>query len=201
MSSKQPLRQDIEGGYGSTSPAQGLSQAEAEQLLEKYGPNEHDAAEKESFLSILLTQAKNVIFLLTTIAAVATWIMGDQIKCYVLLTIVCVVCLCNAIGEYSGQDAGSALKGLTAPKASCLRDGEVREVKSKDLVPGDIVLLKSGEVVPADMHVEESVELRTNESILTGEPHEILKTTVAKDPDANFPTDMVFSATAIVSGQ
>jgi magnesium-transporting ATPase (P-type) len=201
MSDKQPLKQDVEAGYGATSPAQGLSQAEAERLLAKYGPNELDAAEKESFLSILLTQAKNVIFLLTTIAAVATWFMGDQIKCYVLLTIVCVVCLCNAIGEYSGQDAGSALKGLTAPKASCLRDGQPREVKSKDLVPGDIVFLKSGEVVPADMHVEESIELRTNESILTGEPHEILKTTVAKDPDANFPTDMVFSATAIVSGQ
>lgn len=201
MSSKQPLRKDIEAGYGSTDPSQGLSQAEAERLLQKHGPNELDAAEKESFLSILLTQAKNVIFLLTTIAATATWIMGDQIKCYVLLTIVCVVCLCNAIGEYSGQDAGSALKGLTAPKAKCMRDGQVKEVKSKDLVPGDIVLLKSGEVVPADMKVEESIELRTNESILTGEPHEILKTTVAKDPDANFPTDMVFSATAIVSGQ
>lgn len=201
MSSKQPLKQDIEAGYGSTDPSQGLSQAEAERLLQKYGPNELDAAEKESFLSILIQQAKNVIFLLTTIAATATWFMGDQIKCYVLLTIVCVVCLCNAIGEYSGQDAGSALKGLTAPKAQCMRDGQLKEVKSRDLVPGDIVLLKSGEVVPADMQVEESIELRTNESILTGEPHEILKTTEAKDPDANFPTNMVFSATAIVSGQ
>lgn len=190
----------LEEGYGATEPAQGLSGAEARRRLKQFGENVLDTAGKESFLAILLTQARNVIFLLTSCAAVLSWLMNDHVKAYCLIGIVVVVCTINAIGEYTGQDASGELTKLTAARATVLRDGTLRQVDTRELVPGDIVHLTAGEIVPADMRVLQSVELNTNESVLTGEPNEVLKTVVAKDPAAAFPTNVVFSSTAVVSG-
>lgn len=203
MSSKPLVEQGaagLEEGYGSTGPSQGLSSAEARRRLDEFGPNVLDTAGKESFFAILLTQAKNVIFLLTTVAATLSWLMNDRVKAYCLLGIVVVVCLINAIGEYAGQDASAELTKLTAARSTVLRDGVRCQVETRDLVPGDVVYLTAGEIVPADMRVLQSVELNTNESVLTGEPNEVLKTVVPKENNAEFPTNMVFSSTAVVSG-
>eukprot|EP00929_Paragymnodinium_shiwhaense_P118521 TRINITY_DN90433_c0_g1_i1.p1 TRINITY_DN90433_c0_g1~~TRINITY_DN90433_c0_g1_i1.p1 ORF type:complete len:1238 (-),score=320.26 TRINITY_DN90433_c0_g1_i1:78-3791(-) len=198
---------DLEAGgtYGSvqsggSQAGLGLSSAEAARLLEEFGPNELDTSGRESFLSILLTQAKNVIFLLTVIAAILSYGMGSHNKAYVLLCLVCFVCLVNTIGEYTGQDAGGQLSKLTASNAMVYRDGTLQPIEAKTVVPGDVIKLTAGEIVPADMRVLESVEMHTSESVLTGEPNEVLKTVVAKDPDASFPTNMVYSSTGVVTG-
>mmetsp|Transcript_104818 Transcript_104818/g.296554 ORF Transcript_104818/g.296554 Transcript_104818/m.296554 type:complete len:1177 (-) Transcript_104818:82-3612(-) len=190
----------LEEGYGATRPARGLSSAEARRRLQRFGENVLDTAGKESFLAILLTQAKNVIFLLTSCAAVLSWLMNDRLKAYCLVGIVVVVCTINAVGEYTGQDASAELTKLTAARATVMRDGALCQVDTRELVPGDVVHLIAGEIVPADMLVLQSVELNTNESVLTGEPNEVLKTVMARDPAAAFPTNMVFSSTAVVSG-
>eukprot|EP00927_Polykrikos_kofoidii_P023031 TRINITY_DN2132_c0_g1_i1.p1 TRINITY_DN2132_c0_g1~~TRINITY_DN2132_c0_g1_i1.p1 ORF type:complete len:1190 (+),score=174.03 TRINITY_DN2132_c0_g1_i1:110-3679(+) len=189
------------GSAGETPKAdQGLSSAEADRRLAEYGSNELDAQAQVGFFSILLTQMGNVIFLLTSLAAFICWQTGDDVKATFLVTIVCVVCLCNALGEYTGQDAGAALQAMTAETANVLRDGELCTIPAKNIVPGDIVHLTIGDSVPADMRVLQSIDLQANEAVLTGEPNEVTKTVEPKQGDSAFPSNMVYKSTAIVSG-
>lgn len=187
-------------GYGSTGPTVGLSTAEAISRFKRFGPNALDALDKESFLSVLFTQAKNVIFLLTMIAAAISYSMNDHIKAYCLIGIVLVVCFLNAVGEYTGQDASGEVAKLAAARASVMRDGIAKHVDVKALVPGDVVFLKAGDVVPADLLMLNCQELYTDESLLTGEPSEVLKTEQPKDPAASFPTNVAYASTPVVAG-
>mmetsp|Transcript_107650 Transcript_107650/g.347435 ORF Transcript_107650/g.347435 Transcript_107650/m.347435 type:complete len:1249 (-) Transcript_107650:93-3839(-) len=200
---ERPLYDSSQPSVGGTFEERsnlGLTSREAQERLAKDGPNLLDPSEKVSFLAILLTQMKNVIFLLTTCAAFLTWSIGDEVKAYVLVGIVFVVCLLNTIGEYSAQDAAGALAKMTSPKAEVFRDGKVVTLETKELVVGDVVQVNIGDIVPADMAVIETVDLQTNEAALTGEPHEQSKTLEPKDEGAAFPSNMLFSATSVVAG-
>lgn len=180
--------------------SEGLSSQEVEHRLKADGPNELDASEKLSFFAILLTQAKSTIFLLTTVAAIISFIAKDANKGIILMCVVCLVCLANSIGEYSFQDAGAALASMSGDQARVVRDGREQEVLSKNLVMGDVVLLKIGDVVPADMIVLASQDLQAMEAVLTGEPTERLKTVEVKDPKEPFASNMLYKMTSIVGG-
>jgi len=149
---------------------------------------------------ILLKQLWSAIFLLTALAALLSFWLGEWNKARCLVTIILIVCIANAIGEYSGQDAGTALVNMSAKKARVLRGGVATEVDVQDIVFGDVVLLRAGEMVPADMMVIESVDLKCNEAVLTGEPHEVAKTMEAKEAGVAFPTNMLFSMTSVTTG-
>lgn len=186
---------------GHTSPRNGLSSEEAERRLKEFGPNKLEASAKVPFYKILLTQAKNVIFLLTTIAANISFITGERTKAYVLIGIVVVVCTANAIGEYTGQDAGDALKKMSAAEAVAIRDGAKKSVPVEDLVVGDVVLLQVGDVVPADMLIMECTDLQTNEALLTGESMESKKTDHPSEAtDSAFLPNWVYKETSVVAG-
>jgi len=148
---------------------------------------------------------RNIIFLLTFVAACLSFAMGDDVKAYVLICIVGFVCFTNAVGEYSGQDPGAALREQMGKEAVvAIRDGKPTDVELQDLVIGDIVLIKMGDMVPADMILKEVVDLQTNEATLTGEPTEQTKSLEAKQDTGDeqaFPKNMVFSGTSVVSGR
>jgi len=200
---KTPLAPGLgAGGGGTFAPAQGLSSAEAAQLLIEIGPNKLDAVGKESFLSILLCQCKNVIFLLTTVASIICFFTGEDVKASVLLGIVFCVCLTNAIGEYSGQDAGAALSAIQASKALVLRDGVQVEKPAEDLVDGDVVFVQIGEVVPADMLVLQSEDMLIDEGLLTGESMEVAKTVEPKKgSETAFPSNILYKDTNMIAGK
>lgn len=179
---------------------EGLTSAEAERRLQEDGPNKLDAPPKESFWKILITQTKSTLFLLTTTAAILFGCIGDFPKCMGMIAMVVTVCFLNAYGEYNGQDAANALAGMTAADAKAVRDGKEVDISPEELVVGDVIVVKMGDVVPADMVVLSAVDLQTNESVLTGEPHEISKTVQPKDPTAPFPSNMMYSMTSIVAG-
>eukprot|EP00401_Gymnodinium_catenatum_P071545 CAMPEP_0117621350 /NCGR_PEP_ID=MMETSP0784-20121206/87590_1 /TAXON_ID=39447 /ORGANISM="" /LENGTH=1233 /DNA_ID=CAMNT_0005425275 /DNA_START=67 /DNA_END=3768 /DNA_ORIENTATION=- len=189
-----------EGPRGPTDPDVGLSFAEAARRLKEFGPNELEAAETQTFLQILFKQMGNLIFLLTSCAAVVCYLTGDDIKTTFLVSLVIFVCFFNAVGEYSGQDASAALRNMEEETANVVRDGHGQAVPVKMLVPGDIVHLATGKMVPADIRVVKSVDLQTNEAVLTGEPKEMLKTEEPQETDSRFPTNMCFKNTAVVGG-
>lgn len=186
----------------------GLTTTEAKQRLAEYGPNELEAADKDTFLKILLTQMSNFIFLLTTTASIICYATGDQVKGTFLICLVVVVCFINAVGEYSGQDAGAALQAMSADAAKVWRDGAVTSIPVHEIVPGDIVELGTGTMVPADMEVLKCVDLQTNESCLTGEPKEVNKVSKSdagdpKESDGDgesYPPYMCFKNTEVVAG-
>ncbi|CAK0898956.1 unnamed protein product, partial [Prorocentrum cordatum] len=183
-----------------TDPDAGLDSAEAARRLHQFGPNELEAQQKEGFLSILLTQMGNLIFVLTSLAAIICWLTGDEVKSIFLVCLVFIVCTCNAVGEYSGQDPSAALRAMTSEDAVVVRDGKKQALPVADLVPGDIVHLSMGDMVPADIRLEECNDLQANESVLTGESKEVTKSVHKKETDSAYPLNMLYKSTDIVSG-
>mmetsp|Transcript_67811 Transcript_67811/g.162761 ORF Transcript_67811/g.162761 Transcript_67811/m.162761 type:complete len:1235 (+) Transcript_67811:197-3901(+) len=178
----------------------GLSSDEAARRLELYGPNELDDVPKKGFFYILALQLLNLIFLLTTTAAIICYATGDATKGTFLVCLVCIVCLLNAIGEYSGQDAGAALKAMGTATAMVKRDNAVQSIPTPEMVPGDVVQIKIGDVIAADMELIECVDIQCNEATLTGEAKEVTKTLEAVESETAFPTNMVYKSTSCVSG-
>lgn len=210
-SSKPKLDEKIQT-YGSTEPSIGLSSTEAKRRLEEFGPNELDAADADSFFKVALRQMFNFIFLLTSLSSAICYATGDQVKGTFLVCLVFFIWLFNTVGEYSGQDAGAALRAMAPETADVYRDGSLQEVPVVDIVVGDIVDLKVGMVVPADMRVLECVELQTNEAVLTGEPKEKnkiafkdmpkdLETGLSEGDDSELPPCMLYKQTEIVAGR
>ncbi|CAE7408677.1 ctpF [Symbiodinium sp. CCMP2456] len=186
---------------GTFSPGEGLSSVEVAVRLKQDGPNELAPPPSESFLHILVRQVQSVFFLLTVIAAFVSHLCGDSPRAVLLLSVVCTVSLANTFGEYSGQDAGKALRSMIAPETLCLRDGKQSKVAASTLVAGDVVFLQMGDVVPADAVLLEAVDLKVNESILTGEPADVSKTIEASSESMPLRSNMLYSATSVTSGR
>ena len=152
----------------------GLTEKEAEKRLEQYGLNEIRENLVISPIKILFRQIKkNYIIYLLIIAAALSFIVGKSITAYVILAVILVLIFTGFIQEYKAEKAIKSLKNMLVPISIVIRDGKEKEILSKNIVPGDIILLRNGEKVPADCIVIEEKELLVNESILTGESKEV----------------------------
>ncbi|KKQ65017.1 MAG: ATPase, P-type (Transporting), HAD superfamily, subfamily IC [Candidatus Daviesbacteria bacterium GW2011_GWA2_38_24] len=170
----------------------GLTGAEAHALLKKFGPNEIQDVHKVSPLKILLRQVeKNFIIYLLFAAALISFFVGKPVTAYTISAVIFMVILVGFIQEYRAEKAISALKKMIMPVSIVRRDGKEKEVDSRELVPGDVIILGNGEKVPADCVLIEENELKVNESALTGESKEVEKE----------ENDMIFMGTFIVNGR
>ena len=164
--------------------AEGLSSAEAQERLAKYGPNKLKEAEKATWLQRFLAQLKDPMLIILMIAAlvsaattVITFIqdgnMGHLTEGLVEVGIIVVVVLLNAIlgvvQESKAEAAIEALQTMTAATCKVLRDGKMVVLHSDELVPGDVVILEAGDAVPADGRIIENASLKIEEAALTGE--------------------------------
>ncbi|MDB5033519.1 MAG: cation-transporting ATPase, family [Chlorobi bacterium] len=156
-------------------PFAGHDEARVQEMRDHYGSNALPEPRRKSKLALLLEQFNNPLIFILFAAAILTSIVSDVAEA---ITIFFVVIFNAVIGYVQEQRAGErlkAVKGLTAPHARVMRQGEQRSIATEDLVMGDIVLLESGVHVPADLRLIESTELRIDESMLTGEPLPSLK--------------------------
>ena len=130
--------------------------------------------------------------------------MGDLKDTIAILIVVALNSALGVVHEHRAERAMAMLKRLAVPIVKVRRDGQVREVPSRELVPGDIVLLEAGNVVPADCRLLESANLRAQESSLTGESEPVEKASrVVADPDVPIGDrlNMVYSGTIIIHGR
>ena len=134
----------------------GLTQAEAEQRLAKHGPNELVDRGVTSPWRILWEQLTAIMVVILIIAAVISAFIGDFKDAIAILVIVILNAVLGFTQEYRAEKAMAALKRLAVPNVKVRRDGQVREISAKDLVPGDIVLLEAGSAVPADGRLVEN---------------------------------------------
>ena len=166
----------------STSFHEGLSTQEAARRLEQYGPNELVERAGKSPWRILLEQFTATMVVVLLIAGVISLVLGEYIDAAAIFIIVLLNAALGFSQEYRAEQAMAALKKMAVPTVKVRRDSHVDEISARELVPGDVVLLEVGNLVPADCRLVESVNLRIDESALTGE-------SVPVEKDAKFITD------------
>lgn len=182
----------------------GLSDAEAKQRTAQYGPNKLTEEKKISKLKILLNQFTSPLIYILIIAAAVTGFLGEYIDTGVILIVVMLNTIIGFIQEYKAEESVRSLKKMVVLKARVLRDGKEKEIKSEELVPGDIVLLSSGSRVPADIRIFKVIELKIDEAMLTGESIPSEKTVHPIKEKNLTPGDqknMAFMGTIIVTGR
>jgi len=152
-----------------TNIAQGLTQKEAEQRREKYGPNTLGEEKPASSLFLFLSQFKNPLVLVLLFAGSVTLLLSKYTDSIVILGAMFVNVFIGYLQEQKATKALSELKKAVKYDALVIRDGAEQVAAQEHLVPGDIILLQEGSKVPADARIIESWELKINEAVLTGE--------------------------------
>jgi P-type Ca2+ transporter type 2C len=182
----------------------GLTDIEAGCRLAKHGPNELQGSPGPSPWRLLFEQFKNVLIVILLAATVLSVFLGHGIEAIAIAVIVLFAILLGFVQEYRAERAIDALRRMAAPTATVLRTGQEVELPARDLVPGDIIVLRAGDRIPADARVIETVNLRIEESALTGESVPAEKHT---SPLANSELtvgdrrNMAFAGTAVSSGR
>lgn len=155
----------------------GLTSAEAARRLAEYGPNELIERGRKSPWVILLEQFTGIMVVILIISAVVSIILGETTDALVIMVIVVLNAALGFTQEYRAEQAMAALKRMALPHVRVRRDGRLQEISMREVVPGDIIVLETGNTIPADARLIESVNLRVQEAVLTGE-----SVAVEKDP-------------------
>lgn len=153
----------------SVNPEHGLTDEVVEKNRAKYGANRLEGKPKKSLFVTFLAQLKDVLIYVLLGAAAITMVIGHYTDAIIILAVVLLNAAIGVFQEYKAEKAIEALQKMSAPKALVRRNGEVKEVDSAELVPGDLVLLDAGRYIPADLRLIESSNLQIEESALTGE--------------------------------
>ena len=158
-----------------TPDLNGLSPYEVEKRQKEYGLNKLDEKKPTSLIVLFTSQFFDILIGLLFVAAIASYAIGNYIDAGVILLAVMLNVIMGFIQEYRSQKAMNSLKNLIVKTAVVKRDGEIQEIESEKLTPGDIVILDEGCKVPADMELVEVNELSCDESLLTGESESVEK--------------------------
>lgn len=186
-----------------TDAAKGLKREEAYERKKKYGENCLKDSEKKTLWQMLLGQLEDPLILILVAAMVISAMLGEFGDAFIIVVVVTLNAAVGIIQEGKAGRAVEALKKISSPHATVIRDGERMRIDAKELVVGDLVLLEAGNLVPADLRLTESAGLYAEESALTGE-----SVPVAKDagylelgqPENSVP-NMVYMSAYITKGR
>jgi len=193
-----------------TNPNSGLTNDEAQKRLELYGLNEIPKASK-GFIKIYLAPLFNWLIVIYLIGALllflASFFGGEGNMGFILLTlgIVGLNCIVAIIQQYRATKKLNALREMTAPTSTVIRDSQKTDIPTKEVVVGDLLVLKQGDRIPADGRLIQSSNLEVNESSLTGESEPVRKlqegTALGKeDISIGDRKNMTFYGTFIATG-
>ena len=187
---------------------EGLSDAEAEKRLGKYGKNLLREVKPKSIWKMIAEQISDIMVIILFIAMIFSLVMffidGEGLpEAIVIFAVIVLNAAVGVVQEKKAADALESLKKMTAPNARVLRNGEESVVPASELVPGDVVYLEDGSIVPADIRIIDDHNLSVQEASLTGEsvPSE-------KDDKAVLPEDtplgdrvnMAYSSSVVMYG-
>ena len=155
--------------------ARGLTNDQVAVRLAEHGPNELVEMGGRGPWRILWEQLSGAMVLMLIVAAGVSAFLHEYTDAVVILAIVVLNAVLGFVQDYRAEKALAALKKLAVPIVRVRREGAVREISARELVPGDIVLMEVGNYVPADCRLVESVNLKIQESALTGESEAVEK--------------------------
>lgn len=193
----------------------GLSKDEVNERLTKYGPNKLSEKKKVPLILVFFSNFKDpMIFILLAAAFMSLAISlfnviqhGEHFEfadALIIMGVVFLNAIISTVQESKAEKSLEALKKMSSPTCVVRRDGQLVELKAEQLVPGDIVILEEGRTVPADLRLIEAINLKTDESSLTGE-----SLPVEKNADVVFSDEigvgdrlnMVYMSTPVVYGR
>jgi P-type Mg2+ transporter len=181
--------------------AAGLTSEAAAKRLAEWGANDPAPRARRSSVREFLRLFLNPLVVVLLIAAIASAVLGEATDAGIICAIVVLSNTLDFVQTHRSQNAVERLRAQVAPRASVLRDGQWREIRSTEVVPGDVVHLSAGDLVPADAQLLESRDLYVQQGALTGESLPVEKQagadTVSRSPDSQ---NMVFLGTSVVSG-
>lgn len=159
----------------------GLSSKEASKRLKQYGSNELVGKKNKNIIQKFFEQFSDFMIITLICAAIISFVVSllngemDFVDPIIILLIITLNAILGVIQENKAERSLEALKKMSAPSATVIRDGKQQSIPSKNLVPGDIIKLEAGYFVPADARLIEAVNLKVEEAALTGESHPVDK--------------------------
>lgn len=160
----------------------GLTEEEAGRRLQEYGPNKLAGKKPRTLLQRIIAQINDVLIYVLLAAAVISAAVGEIADGIIILLVVILNAVVGIVQESKAEHALEALKQLSTPRAVVKRSGELKDIPSEEIVPGDLIILDAGRYIPCDLRLVESVNLQIEESALTGE-------SVPVNKDASFLPD------------
>ncbi len=182
----------------------GLSSLEVEKRRTKYGENTLTEKKQKSIVTMFFSQFKDFMVIILLVAAVISGILGEWSDTVIILIVVLLNAIIGVVQENKAEKSLEALKSLSSPSAKVLRNGQKIEIKSEELVPGDIMLLDAGDYVAADGILIESASLKIEESALTGESVPVDKQTdipEGEDLPLGDRLNYVFTSSLVTNGR
>ena len=207
---EQMTREKLKNIYEAlgTDPVQGLSEQRAQELQHEKGLNKFDDEKKETIFQKIVHHLTDMTSLILLVAAGIALVLAIQsghgyTDTIVIMAIIIINIVLAVRQEMGAEKALEALKSMNAHMTVAVRGGAKRAIDAVELVPGDILSLKAGDMIPADARLIESINLKVEESILTGE-----SVPVEKDAEADISEkaplgdqlNMLFSGCLITSG-
>jgi Ca2+-transporting ATPase len=153
----------------------GLSEAQAQSRLEQHGPNELKSVARFKLATMILAQFSNMFLILLLFASLVSWLTGAGSDALIIAAIVLANATISFIQEYKAEQSLKSLQSMMADLTHVVRDGTIKRIPSRLVVPGDIVQVETGDRIPADGVIIECINGMINESSLTGESVPVMK--------------------------
>ena len=181
----------------------GLTNDEAVKRIKDYGHNEIKKKKESKILKILIGQINSFVVYILIAAMLISFFVNEFLDGIVIGSIILLNTILGFVQEYKADKAIQALKKLETSETLVLRDNQHILIQSRFLIPGDIILLSEGTKIPADCYLIEAIDLKVDESILTGESVSVKKISgkIENDVQIADQSNMLFSSTAVVSGK
>ncbi len=185
--------------------ARGLSEPEAARRLGESGENALRERPPKKAWQVFAEQFEDLLVVILLAAALFSALSGDMESMGVIVAVLVMNAILGTVQHEKARRSLESLRAMSAPVARVLRDGVVRELPARQLVPGDMVLLEAGAMAPADGRIVECQGLRVDESMLTGESMETEKSTEPLSGQGPVAVgdrrNMIFSGSRIRAGR
>ncbi len=200
LSKEDALRQLV-------SSEDGLSETEAAKRLTENGFNEIREAARTHLMMRFLGQFTHFLAVLLWIGSGLAFLSdylhpgeGMATLGFAIIGVIVINAIFAFIQEYRAEKALEALKKLLPFYVQLIREGKEKKVRSREVVPGDIILLAEGDMIPADSRLIESSTLKVNNASLTGESEASLRDHMPSQGELLESPNIVFAGTTVTSG-
>lgn len=179
---------------------EGLTSAQVAELQKRYGKNTITGVKHESLLLRIIHTITEPTILLLIVTTILYLILGELSDGLIMIFSVAAIIIIDIIQGWKTDKALRALKDLSEPKITALRDGKKVQIQSAELVPGDIIFIEEGVKIPADGVVIKNTNLAVDESSLTGESIPVWKTTSPAPSTDYWRQDYCYQGTFVTQG-